>query len=469
MKYIQFKSLKSLLLGCTFLAPLYGFSLTLEEAREAYQLGDYTEAAPDLRVAADNEPKNAVLNQMAGIASYYAGDENMAIPYLRRGQNESNLYLARIAMHGYRFDEADELLDRYVNGFRKNKREKAPELPEAEELRKDIEKGRSMLDRVEQIIIIDSIQVDRDDFFRFYRLASTAGQLMDPKVLPHGFEAAQPTVVYATENADVIYWAMPDSLENFRIASSSLLADRSWEKPRIFSDELNEGGDANFPFLMSDGVTLYFANTGENALGGYDIFISRRDGDDFLQPQNIGMPYNSYANDYMLAIDEETGLGWWASDRNCPTDRVNIYTFIPGELRINYPTDFPDLISRAKINSIRETWQPGKTYSDIRNRLADIDSERSRKNPDFYFAIPGRGIYISLDDFRSNSARQAMERYLTAKTQLSALNRKLSALRTSYGKGKTSVADEILDLERQSESMRILLRNLKNEVVTAEQ
>ena len=54
---------------------------------------------------------------------------------------------------------------------------------------------------------------------------------------------------------------------------SSRLADGSWEQPEPLGDVLNEGGDANFPFLMSDGVTLYFANDGENSLGGYDIFI----------------------------------------------------------------------------------------------------------------------------------------------------------------------------------------------------
>ncbi len=62
------------------------------------------------------------------------------------------------------------------------------------------------------------------------------------------------------------------------------------------------------PFFMSDGVTLYYANDGDESIGGYDIFISRKGEDGFLQPQNIGMPYNSPYDDYMLAIDEVTVL-----------------------------------------------------------------------------------------------------------------------------------------------------------------
>ena len=84
--------------------------------------------------------------------------------------------------------------------------------------------------------------------------------------------------------------------------------------------------------MMSDGITLYYANDGDNTLGGYDIFMTRK-GDDgrFLQPQNIGMPYNSPYDDYMLAIDEVTGAGWWATDRNQIPDSVTIYVFVPND------------------------------------------------------------------------------------------------------------------------------------------
>ena len=95
---------------------------------------------------------------------------------------------------------------------------------------------------------------------------------------------------------------------------------------------------------MPDGVTLYFANNGENSLGGYDIFMTRRsDGDgegkEYFQPQNVGMPYNSPFNDFMMAIDEASGLGWWATDRNQIPGKVTVYVFIPSQMRVNVEPD----------------------------------------------------------------------------------------------------------------------------------
>ena len=50
----------------------------------------------------------------------------------------------------------------------------------------------------------------------------------------------------------------------------------------------------------------------------------------------MGFPFNSYANDYMLVIDETCNVGWFASDRYQPEGKVCIYTFIPNESRNPY-------------------------------------------------------------------------------------------------------------------------------------
>lgn len=446
-------------------------AITLEEAKQLYELGDFAEALPALEEAAVKQPKNGALNQMAGIALYYTGKEKEAKKFLRLGQNESNLYLAQIAMHAYRFEEAEDYLDRYEAGFRKGRRGQAPTREDADEIRDQIERGRAMLDRVEMIEIIDSLDVDRETFFRAYRLAPSSGSIQASDFLPRGFEAADPTTVYVSENADNIYWAMPDANENFRIASSSLLADNSWERPVMFSEVLNEGGDANYPFLASDGVTLYYASTGENSLGGYDIFISRRDGDDFLQPQNLGMPYNSYANDYMMAIDEETGIGWWATDRNAAPDRLTIYVFKPSDLRNNYPVDQPDLIDRALITDYKATWKPGADYTALLKRVSDIrpgGKGKTDADREIRFAVPGRGVYTSAADFRSREARSLFADLRKLEADLSADQRRLSALRRSYAQGKTAVAPDILELESDVTTLRDAIRRLRNQIIQAE-
>ena len=51
------------------------------------------------------------------------------------------------------------------------------------------------------------------------------------------------------------------------------------------------------------------------------------------------MPYNSPYNDYMLVMDEGTGLGWWASDRGAAPDSVTVFIFVPNKSRVNYDPD----------------------------------------------------------------------------------------------------------------------------------
>ena len=69
-------------------------------------------------------------------------------------------------------------------------------------------------------------------------------------------------------------------------------------------------GQQDYPFMLSDGTTLYFAENGEESLGGYDLFVTRYSSSshEYLKPENLGMPFNSPYNDYMLVIDEPNNL-----------------------------------------------------------------------------------------------------------------------------------------------------------------
>jgi len=239
------------------------------------------------------------------------------------------------------------------------------------------------------------------------------------------------------------------------------------EEPRSLGDELAEGGDADFPFLMADGMTLYFANTGENSLGGYDIFLSRRDSDgSVLQPQNMGMPFNSPYDDYMLAIDETRGVGYWATDRNQIPDKVTIYTYIPSDTRINYSPDDPDIADRAFIRSIKATQEPDKDYSAylrMPEQSASVASES-----DFALSMGNGEVYTTLADFKNPQARNAMEQYLDSRAELARMEQRLDALRRTYASGDHAVASDILELERRVVAARSMLIRMRNTAIRIE-
>ena len=128
---------------------------------------------------------------------------------------------------------------------------------------------------------------------------------------------------------------------------------------------INESGNANDPFVLSDGVTIYYATDGEG-LGGYDIFVTRynTNTDSYLTPENVGMPFNSPYNDYMYVIDEYNNLGWFTSDRFQPEEKVCIYVFIPNSSKQTYNYEAMDpqqMIRLAQILSLIHLSEPRDT------------------------------------------------------------------------------------------------------------
>lgn len=335
----------------------------------------------------------------------------------------------------------------------------------ADSIEQQVDRMAEMMQRVEKITVIDSIAVDRDEFFDNYRLSRAAGGIFSPTTLPEGFEVAEETTVYIPENGRYMFWGADSGL-----MGSERFTDGTWDTPVSAGDRLNCGGTANYPFIMADGVTLYYATKGDDSLGGYDIYFSRRDDDgEFLSPQNLGMPYNSPYDDYLLAIDEETGAGWWATDRNLIPGKVTIYIFVPSELRVNYPVGAPDLADRASLRNWRATMEGDETIADeVMARIDAAETASTDNTPDFWLSLPDGRVYTRWADFRSDRARSLMEQYVDALEEDAADRRMLDDLRAKYRPGHATAADRIVELEKKTESSAASLKAMANRVIQAE-
>ncbi|MCH5346104.1 MAG: hypothetical protein J1E63_03285 [Muribaculaceae bacterium] len=399
-----------------------------------------------------------------------------------KGNTAAMLELARMAYDSYDFEQAVDALDTYRTKMRG--KEMAADV---ETLLERAELGASMLDRVEKVQIIDSIEADLDGFYDYFSLTLPCGTLTDGDIVTRVLspqwvvDHGKPEVdapVFVTEDGDVMLWTAKGNNEstNNSIWMLERLADGTWDGPteilnsgKVFDDA--EGGEVFAPFLMSDGVTLYFAAKGSGSLGGYDVFITRRDEDGtFLQPQNIGMPYNSPANDYLFAIDELAGIGWWATDRNSTPGKVTIYRFVPSDLRVNYSPDTPGLAGLASLSAgVTATQEPGADYKAILDNLDRLHTtDDAIYAPDFRFALPGGVVYTSLDDFRNPGARRLMQTYLDSVDKASIDRQELEDLRRSYHRGNLAVKQEILNREKALLETDARLQSMANEVVKAE-
>ncbi len=323
----------------------------------------------------------------------------------------------------------------------------------------------SMMQRVDAIEVIDSLTVGRDDFFAAYRLSPAAGYILSPADLGSEFKAEPASTVYMSENGSVMIWATDSGL-----AESHKLTDGTWEASQPLSESLNSGGSANYPFLMPDGITLYYATEGDDSLGGYDIYVSRRNGEEFPAPQNLGMPYNSPYDDFLLAIDEETGAGWFASDRNSPGGDVTVYIFVPSESRVNVDVDDPNLSARARLADIALS-QTDKDYRPLLDRINSIEpgAGMADNTPDFEFVLPDGRVLTRWDDFRSDRARRLMEDYVDSLADYESEVQALEKMRANYNPNSKDAAARILRAENNLITSRERLKSLSNRIIEAEQ
>lgn len=324
----------------------------------------------------------------------------------------------------------------------------------------------NMREMTQQIVIIDSIVADKSQFLSHYVLSSETGKIMTASQIS-GIEADG--YVYLNEMGNKAYFGKADQNGVRQIYTSDKLGDR-WGEP-ILMNGLSEGIDeADYPFMMNDGITFYFAAQGEESIGGYDIFFTRYDSrsGSFLKPENIGMPFNSEANDYMYAADEQSGIGYFVSDRRQPKDTVCVYIFILPETRRSYdPTKFTEqqIHDFADITCIADTWGNGSERRAALERLKAVFTNASRPTTDkateanTAIVINDRLTYTSAKDFRSPTAANHYRELLKARERLSNLEAELQKTRDRYAQADENGRKLLSEIILHNEEQTLLLRN----------
>lgn len=364
-------------------------------------------------------------------------------------------------MEHYLFDDAEKLLKQDIT---KLKRKRQSTAGEEQKLQK-ISKLRSMMGATEQVTFIDSLVVDKETFLQHIKLSPESGSIGIVKEYFNQNNDNECTA-YISELGNKICFSQPDKDGYLRLYTSNLVG-KNWDTPRPL-DELDGDDAQNYPFMLSDGITLYYAAQGDESIGGYDIFVTRYDSDEnkFLYPENIGMPFNSTANDYMFAIDEFNRIGWFVSDRNQPADKVCIYTFIPNDVRKIYSAEAmpeKELGNLARINRIADTWTDKAAVDDARNRLNEVTTmiQEAEKKKDFELIINDRTVYTLFTDFRSAEARKLAAEWKTAKERLARQKEQLDAWRNEYAKAgdgrRKQLGGQILKAETEYEKAETAL------------
>lgn len=164
-------------------------------------------------------------------------------------------------------------------------------------------------------------RLSRKDFFLFYPLKPQGWR---PSPNPLDSLGGYPT--YAPKGADAILYSARD-----RAGTRSLFVtedlDSLWRAPRLLGESLLSTGSEIFPMLSPDGKTLYFASDGLYGMGGFDLYASAWDEEtaSWGDPVNMGFPYSSPGDDFLLMDTDDGQYTLFASNRDCSPDSVYVY------------------------------------------------------------------------------------------------------------------------------------------------
>ena len=433
---------------------------TPADANTYFESGQYQAAMEAYQNLLKKKPKEALYNFRYAYSAYMLKNVSAAVEFFKKSADkfpEASYYLGEMFFDNYAFEEAAAAYSAYLI---------KPVLndtltPKVEKKLKQAELGARLLKRVEDVKIIDSMVVDKNDFLKKIELPAEAGTLVQRQLLTGNGKVDN--INYTTQRRDRSIFSELNNGQTDLFTADKLL-DKWAEKMPM--NDLNTDANENYPFLMLDGATLYFAADGEASLGGYDIFITRLNTSDnsFLKPENIGMPFNSPYNDYMMIVDELHRVGWFASDRFQPEGKVAVYQFITNsEKKIVRSVNQDSLISAAQIRKL------SKTTEKFNQATENVVTQKETSAGKIF--INDTTLYHDASQFKSNIARNHYFQLQKMIEDMKATQQELENLRSAFidtkdenqknetGKKIRSLESRIRTLKPEIKKLSIEMRN----------
>lgn len=234
---------------------------------------------------------------------------------------EELLTRASEAYAGYQFDEALQGLEAYQKAQAKARK---PMSQEAETLLEQVERAQKALRYAEPVQLVDSL-VFPTEFLQevLGSLSPYMADVLKPKggdVFSLGYSAPIGGRAYVSHVSE------QSGRELLRLDSLHSLREIEVE---FLGEGVNTPSDEISPFVLPDGLVLFFARQSAETLGGYDLYWSRYSADrgQYYTAVPLGMPYNSLGNDYLLAYDDAEDVSYLLSDRFQPSGHLVLYRF----------------------------------------------------------------------------------------------------------------------------------------------
>ena len=420
---------------------------THSSADRLFTDGNYTSAQDQYGKLLRSYPTNALYLYRYARCAQELGDHDTAIEYFQKAGDRYMLkyfYLGEIYMERWDTEQAILCYQTYI----KSQQQPNERFPHIYAQIARAEKLQRYLRRVEQLSFIDSTLLPIDQLLTHCTLSPEAGQLRW-KDTTLGFN-------YTNQRDEHRIWASRVDSSTMLLSSRQLIDH--WTTPDTMPITVNFTTQQLSPYLLVDGVTLYFAAKDTNGLGGLDIYVTRYNtvSELYTTPENLGMPYNSPANEYFLILDEGQNIGYLATDRRAPQGYAYLYSFVIPEQK-QYLRGLPNdsLVSHAQLRTLiiaDTTSLPSPTLIDTTETTSIVDKQIIEQN--IHFILNDSTIYTTLQDFHSTEAQSRFLQWQTCHTQWQKTQVELSALRVEFSESNA---------DRQKELTPVILQLEKNQ------
>jgi hypothetical protein len=356
--------------GFFVFAPLVMLSQSesdLKELQEAYgniQDGQYSKALPYYSKMLSYYPKDPTYNYYIGRCFLFTGkDIESAIKYLRFASTRNvsadvYFYLGLAYLKNYEFEEAEA----NFKWFEKLATKKLAKNLDVANYKSTAQNGLFLIKYFKRLSIISKTNVSQQDFYKVYDLNKLEGNLVDrfEYFKDKNDSSAYPNVLFVPshlENKDVLYFSAKNKKRgDYDIYRITRLSDTSWSNAENLGDKINTPFDENFPFIHSDGSTLYFASKGHYSMGGYDLYKSTWswEKNEWTEPENLDFPINSPFDDILFIPSPDKKTACFASNRE---SQESMFTVCKIKLELNAP-----YFEYSSSNQIREFAQLKVNY-----------------------------------------------------------------------------------------------------------
>jgi outer membrane protein OmpA-like peptidoglycan-associated protein len=126
---------------------------------------------------------------------------------------------------------------------------------------------------------------------------------------------------------------------------STKQSDGIWGEPENLGPNINTEMDEDAPFIVSDKI-LYFSSQAHGSIGGFDVFKSTLQNNDWTVPENLGYPINSGADDIFFVPNAKQNKAFIATMRTDGIGNYDIYV-------INYITPSRALLATTYNNDLK--------------------------------------------------------------------------------------------------------------------